>query len=233
MVCGKKKASAPFKKLPRKQDFLFGKKYIPADFVFPDDPSHLSVKQARQFLEHIRKRQRKAPDDVFRFCYWLNNEGELADPVVASPEVSEVEGEEVEGTEARDGGADDDSADNGGADNGDTKDGAQNVGRGEDLGGEHDKDGDGGSDGTAEVEDLLPVIHYSAKAQEKADNKVTKKPQNQNRVATPRPSQTPKSRQEGKLRSEGWTDTYNCHLTIQPKLIVQRSQLCLGIGLKL
>ena len=110
LVCGRKKASAPFKKLLGKQDFLFGKKYIPADFVFPDDPSHLNVKQARQFLEHIHKHQRKAPDDVFRFRYWLNNEGELADPVLPSPEVSEVEGDEAEGSEAEDGSAEDDGA---------------------------------------------------------------------------------------------------------------------------
>ena len=212
---------APFKKLLGKQDFLFGKKYIPADFVFPDDPSHLNVKQAWQFLEHIRKRQRKAPDDVFWFRYWLNNEGELANPVLPSPEVSEVEGDEAEGSEAEDGSAEDDGAE----DCDDDYSKAQEVRQGEGLNSDHDEDGDGGLDGTVEVEDLLPVIHCSAKAQGKPNDKVTDKTKNQTLVTTTGPSQIPKIRQEGKMRSECWIHAYNYNLTIQPKWILNGGHL--------
>ncbi|KAN0074432.1 hypothetical protein V8E55_011844, partial [Tylopilus felleus] len=79
LVCRKKKASAPFKKLATSQDMLFKKNHLPPDFIFLDDPSHMKVGQARQFLEYIQKRQRKVPDDVFGFRYWLNSNGELTD----------------------------------------------------------------------------------------------------------------------------------------------------------
>ena len=81
LVCGKKNALAPFKKLPSSQEMLFKKNHIPPDIIFPNDPSHMKVEQAWHFLEFVCKRQRKFPNDVFGLRYWFNNKGKLADPV--------------------------------------------------------------------------------------------------------------------------------------------------------
>ncbi|KAN0074441.1 hypothetical protein V8E55_011853 [Tylopilus felleus] len=84
LVCGKKRASAPFKKLGGFQDWLFKKTHLPPNFIFPDDPSDMKAVQARVFLDFIQRRQQKFPNDVFSFRYWLNDNDELTDPVGAS-----------------------------------------------------------------------------------------------------------------------------------------------------
>ncbi|KAN0101322.1 hypothetical protein V8E55_001306, partial [Tylopilus felleus] len=70
LVCGKKNASALFKKLPSSQEMLFKKNHIPPDFVFPDDPSHMKVEQARHFLEFVHKCQQN-----FRMMYSASDIG--------------------------------------------------------------------------------------------------------------------------------------------------------------
>ena len=89
LVCGKKSVSAPFKKLGGFQDWLFKKTHLPPDFIFPDNLSHMKAVQARVFLDFIQHQQQKFPNDVFSFCYWLNNDDELTDPVGASSDQSD------------------------------------------------------------------------------------------------------------------------------------------------
>ncbi|KAN0094399.1 hypothetical protein V8E55_002686 [Tylopilus felleus] len=89
LVCGKNRVSAPFKKLGGFQDWLFKKTHLPPDFIFPDNLSHMKAVQARVFLDFIQHQQQKFPNDVFSFCYWLNNEDELTDPVGASSDQSD------------------------------------------------------------------------------------------------------------------------------------------------
>ena len=63
-------------------------RHLPDDFEFPNDPSHMWKMDAIAFLEFIRARQQSHPEDVFAFHHWLNDAGEVQEPV----------GEEEEGS---------------------------------------------------------------------------------------------------------------------------------------
>jgi hypothetical protein len=60
---------------------LFKSDHLPLGFIFPDDPSHMKQEGAKQFLDFIRYRQIKHSENVFGFEYWLDSNGDLADPV--------------------------------------------------------------------------------------------------------------------------------------------------------
>ena len=65
--------------------------HLPDDFEFPDDPSHMWKTDAITFLEFIRERQRSHPEDVFAFHHWLNDAGEVQEPVGEEEEGSAVD----------------------------------------------------------------------------------------------------------------------------------------------
>ena len=69
---------------------MIAEQHLPDDFEFPDDPSHMWKTDAIAFLEFIQERQRSHPEDVFTFHHWLNDAGEVQEPV----------GEEEEGSAA-------------------------------------------------------------------------------------------------------------------------------------
>ncbi|KAF8432128.1 hypothetical protein L210DRAFT_933852 [Boletus edulis BED1] len=60
--------------------------HLPTGFVFPDDPSHMITSDAIQFLTFIRKYQEEAPNDVFKFQYWLITSGNANDKAIDSDE---------------------------------------------------------------------------------------------------------------------------------------------------
>ncbi|KAG9309018.1 hypothetical protein JVU11DRAFT_11134 [Chiua virens] len=80
-TCGQNKAAVPFKRLPTIGHQMIEPQYLPPDFEFPGDLSHMRKSEATTFLEFIRARQETHPDDVFRFHQWLNDSGELEMPV--------------------------------------------------------------------------------------------------------------------------------------------------------
>ena len=65
--------------------------HLPDDFEFPDDPSHMWKTDVITFLEFIRERQRSHPEDVFAFHHWLNDAGEVQEPVGEEEEDSAVD----------------------------------------------------------------------------------------------------------------------------------------------
>lgn len=85
------KASAPFKKLAKFQHQLFAPEHLPNDFTFPSDPSHMLFSDAKRFLNFIRARQQKSPDDVFGFLCTLNRDRDLAE-VIEDTDDSDTEG---------------------------------------------------------------------------------------------------------------------------------------------
>ncbi|KAG9309141.1 hypothetical protein JVU11DRAFT_10851 [Chiua virens] len=80
-TCGQNKAAVPFKRLPTIGHQMIEPQYLPPDFEFPGDLSHMRKSEATTFLEFIRAWQETHPDDVFRFHQWLNDSGELEMPV--------------------------------------------------------------------------------------------------------------------------------------------------------
>lgn len=77
MACGSPKVSAPFKKLPAMFRQMIHSRHLPVGFIFPDDPSHMRVEDARSFLNFIVERQKSDPSDTFEFHHWLNEQSEL------------------------------------------------------------------------------------------------------------------------------------------------------------
>jgi len=91
LASGKKKVSAPFRRIAQDQKMFFFDRHLPPGFVFADDPSHLKVKDAERFVDFIRQRQKSHPGDVFRFHHYLNSQGELVEPVGNDAESSAEE----------------------------------------------------------------------------------------------------------------------------------------------
>lgn len=65
---------------------MIAEHHLPDDFEFPDDPSHMRKAEVTRFLQFIIQRQKTHPDDVFEFHHWLNDDGELQDPVLIEDE---------------------------------------------------------------------------------------------------------------------------------------------------
>ena len=65
---------------------MFASTHLPDEFAFPDDPSHLKAGEARRFLEFIRERQQKVPEDIFEFQYWIDAKDKLQAPVESGDE---------------------------------------------------------------------------------------------------------------------------------------------------
>ncbi|KAI6149609.1 hypothetical protein BKA82DRAFT_4353705 [Pisolithus tinctorius] len=80
-ACGKATAAVPFKQLRSHQIEMIAAEYLPANFSFTGDPSHMSVSAATRLLSFWQQQQQTNPDDVFTFHKWLDRFGELHSPV--------------------------------------------------------------------------------------------------------------------------------------------------------
>ncbi|KIO01366.1 hypothetical protein M404DRAFT_150145, partial [Pisolithus tinctorius Marx 270] len=80
-ACGKATAAVPFKQLRSHQIEMIVAEYLPANFSFTGDPSHMLVSVATRLLSFWQQRQQTNPDDAFTFHKWLDRFGELHSPV--------------------------------------------------------------------------------------------------------------------------------------------------------
>ncbi|KAI6142456.1 hypothetical protein BKA82DRAFT_4018159 [Pisolithus tinctorius] len=83
-ACGKATVAIPFKQLRSHQIKMIAAQYLPTNFSFTGDPSHMSVSVAMQLLSFWQQQQQSNPDDVFTFQKWLDQFGELQSPVDGS-----------------------------------------------------------------------------------------------------------------------------------------------------
>ncbi|KAI6153827.1 hypothetical protein BKA82DRAFT_35667 [Pisolithus tinctorius] len=80
-ACGKATVAVPFKQLGSHQIKMIAAEYLPANFSFTGDPSHMLVSAATWLLSFWWQWQQTNPDDAFTFHKWLDRFGELHSPV--------------------------------------------------------------------------------------------------------------------------------------------------------
>ena len=60
---------------------MIAEHHLPTDFQFPDDPSHMWKVDVIQFVDFIKAQQKSHLADIFKFHHWLNDSGDLEEPV--------------------------------------------------------------------------------------------------------------------------------------------------------
>ncbi|KAI5990729.1 hypothetical protein EDD15DRAFT_2369422 [Pisolithus albus] len=80
-ACRNPSAAVPFKRLGQHQHEMIAARHLPPQFTFTVDPSHMHVAAVVELLNFWRTRQESHPEDVFTFQKWLDNSGDLQDPI--------------------------------------------------------------------------------------------------------------------------------------------------------
>ncbi|KAI5999623.1 hypothetical protein EDD15DRAFT_2362917 [Pisolithus albus] len=80
-ACRNPSTAVPFKRLGQHQHEMIAARHLPPQFTFTVDPSHMHVAAVVELLNFWRTRQESHPEDVFTFQEWLDNSGDLQDPI--------------------------------------------------------------------------------------------------------------------------------------------------------